>query len=468
MRPASFVQVFGNNQVLALSRQDGDGYRVGKENRRRKIEEFLDPILKNCLKLINPSNTLVVDESLLSFKGRVIFRQYLPAKPDKYGIKFFVVCDASTGAVCGAKCYVGKELDATKQRETKLNTKVVLDLVKPFANTGRCVVTDRYYTSPELAYELAKMNFDCVGTIQGNRRGLPKEFIALNLHKHYKALEKGKGKDANDDQDAGDDDDDAESAAGDEEAKKAGKVGFVFHDKLTLVKYEANAKKNPVHLLSTMHHTPEVSTKNGKPKVVEFYNSKKFGVDLLDQLVKNFSTKRTNRRWPMRVVFWALDVAAVQAFIAYRLANPDRAKDRRPFMDDLADGMMREQQSRRRRTNKSTHQKKVNRLTYAMRAFQRKPKQDYSMTMSQLKQTFEKPKRPVGRPAKRRLFDEPLEASPAKKSRDVGRKRCYFHGCDKKGKITCERCSKTACPDHRHNVKDGDRDQILCRECFTQ
>jgi len=87
----------------------------------------------------------------------------------------------------------------------------------------------------------------------------------------------------------------------------------------------------------------------------------------------------------MRVFFWALDVAAVQAFIAYRLANPDWAKDRRPFMDDLADGMMREQQSRRRRTNKSTHQKKVNRLTYAMRAFQRKLKLDYSMTMLQLK-----------------------------------------------------------------------------------
>ena len=47
----------------------------------------------------HPSESLTVDEHLVRFYGRCPFRMYMPAKPAKYGIKFWVLCD-STNNFC--------------------------------------------------------------------------------------------------------------------------------------------------------------------------------------------------------------------------------------------------------------------------------------------------------------------------------------------------------------------------------
>ncbi|KRY04854.1 hypothetical protein T01_11867 [Trichinella spiralis] len=39
--------------------------------------------------MYNPSENVTVDERLYPFKGRCQFRQYMPKKPAKYGIKFW-------------------------------------------------------------------------------------------------------------------------------------------------------------------------------------------------------------------------------------------------------------------------------------------------------------------------------------------------------------------------------------------
>lgn len=46
--------------------------------------------------LFNPDRNLTVDEQLVPFKGRCRFRQYMPKKPAKYGIKIWAACDAKT------------------------------------------------------------------------------------------------------------------------------------------------------------------------------------------------------------------------------------------------------------------------------------------------------------------------------------------------------------------------------------
>src|ERR1044071_5533645 len=37
---------------------------------------------------------LMVDEQLFGYRGRTRFTQYMPSKPEKYGIKIFWACDA--------------------------------------------------------------------------------------------------------------------------------------------------------------------------------------------------------------------------------------------------------------------------------------------------------------------------------------------------------------------------------------
>ena len=38
-----------------------------------------------------------VDEAMIAYQGRLSFRQYLPAKPIKYGIKVWEACDTRNG-----------------------------------------------------------------------------------------------------------------------------------------------------------------------------------------------------------------------------------------------------------------------------------------------------------------------------------------------------------------------------------
>jgi len=56
----------------------------------RDLFEFLNAIFS---KFYNPSENLAIDEVIVSFKGTVIFKQYIPKKRKKFGIKIFKLCD---------------------------------------------------------------------------------------------------------------------------------------------------------------------------------------------------------------------------------------------------------------------------------------------------------------------------------------------------------------------------------------
>lgn len=44
----------------------------------------------------NPGEDVCVDEQLVGFRGRCSFRQYMPPKPTRYGLKMWVLCDVRT------------------------------------------------------------------------------------------------------------------------------------------------------------------------------------------------------------------------------------------------------------------------------------------------------------------------------------------------------------------------------------
>lgn len=46
-----------------------------------------------------PFQNIVIDESLLLFKGRLLFRQYIPSKRHRFGVNFVVMVDCETGYI---------------------------------------------------------------------------------------------------------------------------------------------------------------------------------------------------------------------------------------------------------------------------------------------------------------------------------------------------------------------------------
>ena len=159
-----FFQIFGSLHVGDL---DGT-------TKRSKIQPFLDMICPSFEAAFTPGQQIAVDESVIAFKGRVSFRQYLKGKPNPWGIKAFVLADSKTGYMHRVCIYYGKETQLIDS-DLPHTVKVVMTLVEPFHNKGYDLYLDRFYGSPLLATELSKVGITVTGTIQSNRKGLPTE-----------------------------------------------------------------------------------------------------------------------------------------------------------------------------------------------------------------------------------------------------------------------------------------------------
>ena len=71
------------------------------------IRVIWDLFINNCKRLYSPGACVTVDEMLAAFRGRVPFKMYIPSKPAKYGIKFFMVNDAASQYALNAIPYLG-------------------------------------------------------------------------------------------------------------------------------------------------------------------------------------------------------------------------------------------------------------------------------------------------------------------------------------------------------------------------
>ncbi len=138
-----------------------------------KIQPFMKLLIQNFKNNYIPYQHLSIDESMISYKGRLSFIQYLPKKPHKWGMKAWVLADSCNGYTWGWKVYTGKEGDTVGGRG--LAHRVVLELLNDqrLEGKGYLVYTDNFYSSPHLFRELAEKGFGACGTARRDRRGIP-------------------------------------------------------------------------------------------------------------------------------------------------------------------------------------------------------------------------------------------------------------------------------------------------------
>ena len=83
----------------------------------------------NVMKIYAPDKSLCIDESMMLWRGRLIFTQYIKNKKHKYGIKLYKLCE-SNGLINKIKIHCGKEKSA--QSEMGHASDVVLHLTEDF------------------------------------------------------------------------------------------------------------------------------------------------------------------------------------------------------------------------------------------------------------------------------------------------------------------------------------------------
>lgn len=77
--------------IMRFIRFDDKETRTARRQRDKlaPIRDVFNIINNNLGRMYSPSEWLTVDEQLVPFRGRCGFKQYIPSKPDKYGMKLY-------------------------------------------------------------------------------------------------------------------------------------------------------------------------------------------------------------------------------------------------------------------------------------------------------------------------------------------------------------------------------------------
>ena len=65
----------------------------GKYDHLAPIRDIFINFVINYKKCYSLGQNVTLDEKLEAFRGKCVFRQYIPSKPSKYGIKIYFLVD---------------------------------------------------------------------------------------------------------------------------------------------------------------------------------------------------------------------------------------------------------------------------------------------------------------------------------------------------------------------------------------
>ncbi len=292
-------------QLLRFIRFDDKSTRSErrKTDKLCPIRNIWEQVTANFKKHYIPSQNLTIDEQLMPCRCRCSFIQFMPKKPDKYGIKIFWICDSKTAYPLQGFVYTGKNGD---KRTVDLARIVVETLCQSYYQTNRNITTDNYFTSYPLAKSLLSNGLNLIGTLKKNKTCVPVDFLPNRT-------------------------------------KTEGSTMFGFQNDITLASHVPKVGK-AVLFLSTMHHDNTVITEEGKKPISEinkYYNRTKGGVDTMDQMVHEYMTKRKTNRWPFAFFMNLLDVANIAAYTLwckkYPLWNAKKGNKRNLFLRELGE-----------------------------------------------------------------------------------------------------------------------------------
>ncbi|XP_066517970.1 piggyBac transposable element-derived protein 4-like [Hoplias malabaricus] len=269
-----------------------------------KIRPLMESIKISCKSFYHPRRYLSVDERMVPTKAKNGLKVYLKSKPHKWGYKLFVLCDSTNGYTCDFSVFTGKD-PCTNSHGLSYNS--VMSLVNPsFLGTGYVLYCDRFFTSPALFRDLYEMKIGACGTVRENRSGFPRT--------QENALIK---------------------------TSERGSLRWIRQGPLLFVKWQDT---QVVSMCSTVHKafagnviTRRLRQPDGTwkpceiplPIPVQSYNKYMGGVDLSDQRLQNYTTRRKTYRWYKTFFFHFLDMAVFNAYLLYK--EQCEAKSQKPL-----------------------------------------------------------------------------------------------------------------------------------------
>lgn len=283
-----------------------------KLDRLAPVRDIFTRFVQNCQKNYCLGENVTIDEKLEAFRGRCSFRQYIPSKPAKYGLKIFALVDAKLCYLYNLEIYAGKQPNGEFEVSNK-PADVVKRLIQPIEGSGRNLTADNWFTDFDLVEYLRKNKITYVGTVKKNKRQLPQEFVSSARRPEYDS-----------------------------------KFGFNYSRSTSLVSYVPKKGKTVI-LVSSLHQDKTIDPETGdrkKPSIITFYNGTKGGVDTADKMCASFNVARNTRRWPMVIFFSMLNMSSINSQIIY-FGNGGKEILRRLFIKELSHALVADELARR-------------------------------------------------------------------------------------------------------------------------
>lgn len=248
------------------------------EDRLFKIKPVVDYFNNVMRKVYSPKKQLSLDESMVLWKGRLIFRQYLPNKRHKYGVKLYMVTEPDglilKFVVCGGQHDVLGGKDHVK--------KIVMHLLSDYLDQGHSIFMDNFYNSFDLAKMLLARNTYCTGTLRKGRKGSANDVICAKL--------------------------------------KKGESKAMYLDHILIGKWRD--KREVIYISSEFENDmTTVMSRNGiekeKPLPIAMYNKYMGGVDKQDQLMAYYPVIRKTLRWYKKLAIHIFQLLLINSHILY-------------------------------------------------------------------------------------------------------------------------------------------------------
>jgi hypothetical protein len=259
--------------------------RNSKQDRLFKLKPLSDLLKERFSSVYIPGSVISIDESMIPWRGRLSFRQYIPGKAHKYGIKMYKLA-ATNGYTWNYVIYTSEQESMAGVGHAQA---IVMTLLDGLDGCYRTVVADNFFTSISFAKYLLEHDTYLIGTLRSNRVGSGTKVLADNLSR--------------------------------------GEVyGLQSQDGIKLIRWK---DKNDVLMISTRpSHSASVvdSGKTNfqnerimKPQVVLDYNEGRQGTDLSDQLSAYYTCLRKSIKWYRKVAFeLVFGTALVNSYLIYK------------------------------------------------------------------------------------------------------------------------------------------------------
>lgn len=259
----------------ALDRSDPDHDPVYKV---RGLMEVVRGLFGQCYR---PGRDLSVDEGMVAYKGRLYFKQYSPAKPTKWGVKVWMLCESVTGYCLNFNVYTGRRRSVSPHGT---GHDVVMELCHPYFHRHHHVYFDRFFASPVLLEHLEERGTRACSTAHLNRKGIPAQARAMKL-------------------------------------KRQGDVRFFQKGSLLLTIWK---DKRQVVTLSNNQGTKMIASSGVvKPQVVTEYNKYMGGVDISDQMRSYYPVGRPSKKWWRCLLWFSLNITIVNAWLIFKRSSHD-------------------------------------------------------------------------------------------------------------------------------------------------